>query len=98
MIVNINETTPKLEVGSNNFISTIQQGLANDNLFFLLHLPTKKTQGRESLVDYSQSHVMTLKEYLNRLQSKALEKEASRIIKEAQRKERLKKQAKRVGN
>ncbi len=41
---------------------------------------------------------MTLEGHLNRLQSKALEKEASKIIKEAQRKERLKKQANRVGS
>jgi hypothetical protein len=81
VIVNIDETTPKLEVGNNNFIITIQQGLANDNLFFLLHMLARKTQGRKSLVDYSQNHVVTLEEYLNKLRSKALEKGTLKIIK-----------------
>jgi hypothetical protein len=73
--VNIDEDAPKLEVGSNNFMNIIQQGLANGNLFTLFHLPTRKTQGRESLVDYFESHVMTLEEYLSKMPQKTLEKE-----------------------
>jgi hypothetical protein len=79
-------------------MNTIQQGLTNDKFFSLLHLPARKTQGKKSLVDYFQSHVVNLEEYLNRLRSKALKKEASKTIKETQKKERLKKQAKRVGS
>jgi len=58
--MNIDEDAPRLEVGNNNFMSTIKQGLANGNLFTLPHLPTRKTQKKEPLIDYSQSHVVTL--------------------------------------
>ncbi len=59
MTVNIDEVTPKLEVGSNNFINTTQQGLANGNLFYLFHLLARNIQGRKLLVDHSQNHVAT---------------------------------------
>ncbi len=97
VIVNIDEDAPKLEVGT-DFMNIAQQGLANGDLFTLFHLPTKKTQGRESLVDYSQSHVVTSQEYLSRMRQKTLEKEVVEIIREVQRKERLEKQARRVDN
>jgi hypothetical protein len=67
LIMNINEDAPKLEVGNNNFMSITQQGLANGNLFILFHFLSRKTQGREPLVDYSQSHVVISKEYMSRL-------------------------------
>jgi hypothetical protein len=54
--MNIDEDALELEVGSNNFTNIIQQGLANDNLFILFHFPSRKTQGKEPLVDYFQSH------------------------------------------
>jgi hypothetical protein len=41
--MNVDENAPGLEVGNNNFTSITQQGLANGNLFTLLHLPAKKT-------------------------------------------------------
>jgi hypothetical protein len=44
VIVNIGEDAPKLEVGSNNFMNTTQQGFTNGNLFTLFHLPTRKTE------------------------------------------------------
>jgi hypothetical protein len=44
--MNIDEDAPRLEVGSNNFMSITQQGLANGNSFTLLHLLAKKTQRR----------------------------------------------------
>jgi uncharacterized protein with NAD-binding domain and iron-sulfur cluster len=75
--MNIDEDAPSLEVGNNNFMSIIQQGLANGNLFALFHLPTKKTQRKEPIVDYSQSHAMILEEYLSKLRHKTLEKEAT---------------------
>jgi hypothetical protein len=76
VIMNIDEDAPKLEVGT-NFMNITQQGLANGDLFTLFHMPTRKTQGRESLIDYSQSHVVTSKEYLRRMRQKTLEKEAT---------------------
>ncbi len=82
MIVNIDEATPKLEVGSNNFINTTQQGLANDNLFSLLHLLVRKIKGKKPLVYHFQSHVVTSEEYLSRLWPKGLEKEVAQIIRE----------------
>jgi hypothetical protein len=36
----------------------------------LFHLPTRKTQGRESLVDYFESHVMTLEDIWARCDKK----------------------------
>jgi len=75
-------------MGTNNFSNTTQQVLTNGNLLFLPHLLAKKTHGREPLVDYFQSHVVTLKEYLSIMWQKALEKEGAKIIKEVQRKER----------
>ncbi len=34
------------------------------NLLSLSHLPTRKTRGKELLVDYNQSHIITSIEYL----------------------------------
>ncbi len=45
-------------------IPKTHEALAGNNLLSLPPLPTKRTSGRESLVDYSQSHVVTLEEYL----------------------------------
>jgi hypothetical protein len=67
VIVNIDEATPKLEVGNNNFINKAQQGLANGNLFSLLHLLVRKIKGRKPLIYQFQNHVVTPEEYLNRL-------------------------------
>ncbi len=96
--MNIDEDAPKLEVGSKYFMNITQQGLANGDLFTLLHSPTRKTQARELLVDYSQSCVVVSEEYLSRMRQKTLEKEAIETIREAQRKERLKKQDTRIDN
>jgi hypothetical protein len=48
----------------------------------LLHLPTIKTHGKEPLIDYSQSHVVTSNEYLNIMYWKAMEKEVAETIRE----------------
>ncbi len=80
--MNIDEVTPKLEVGINNFINTTQQGLANGNLFSLLHLLVRNIKGRKPLVYHSQSHVVTSEEYFSRLRPKGLEKEITQTIKE----------------
>jgi hypothetical protein len=46
--------------------NSIQMALAHGchSLMALPHLLTQRTNGREPLVDYSQSHVVTLEEYL----------------------------------
>ncbi len=56
--MNLDEATPKLEVGGNNFIITTQQRLTNGNLLLFIYLPTRKTQRIEPLIDYFQSHVV----------------------------------------
>jgi hypothetical protein len=50
------------------------------NLFSLLHLPTRQTNGIKSLVDYSQSHVVTFDKYLNIMRKKAMDKAIAKEI------------------
>jgi hypothetical protein len=38
-------------------------------------LPTRRTNGREPLMDYFQSHVITLEKYLKNMQQKAMDRE-----------------------
>jgi hypothetical protein len=55
----------------------------------LPHLPTRRTSGKKPLVDYSQSHVVTLEEYLMIMRQKATHREAvEHHIKENIRKEK----------
>ncbi len=44
------------------------------HMLLLLALPTKKKQSDESLVDYSNSHVVTLDQYLAILKQKVVDK------------------------
>lgn len=44
------------------------------NLFSMLRLPTRQTKGKEPLVDYSQSHVVTYDQYLDRMWKMAMDK------------------------
>ncbi len=44
------------------------------NMLSLLALPTKKKQSDESLVDYSNSHVVTLDQYLAILKQKVVDR------------------------
>jgi hypothetical protein len=41
----------------------------------LSHVLTIRTDGKEPLLDYSQSHVVIKKEYLNIMQQNAIDKE-----------------------
>jgi hypothetical protein len=50
------------------------------NLLSLLHLPPRRTRGKEPLVDYFQSHVVTFVKYLNILKRKAMDKETTKEI------------------
>jgi hypothetical protein len=45
------------------------------NLLFLPQLPTRKRQGKEPLVDYSSSYVVTSNQYLVVLKQKVVDKE-----------------------
>lgn len=66
------------------------------NLFSLLHLPTRQTNGKKSLVDYSQSHVVTFDKYLNIMWKKAMDKAIAKEIIEDKWKEREERKLKRV--
>jgi hypothetical protein len=58
------------------------------NLMSLPHVLARKTNGREPLVDYFQSHVVNSKEYSRIMQQKAMDKEVTKHIKESKRKKR----------
>jgi hypothetical protein len=46
-----------------------------------IHLPARRTNGKEPLIDYSQSHIVTSFEYLDILRRKSMEKVAAKEIK-----------------
>jgi uncharacterized protein YdbL (DUF1318 family) len=52
----------------------------------LPHLLTRRTNGKEPLVDYFQSHVVTSKEYLRIMQQKAMDREVVKQIQKNKRK------------
>jgi len=60
-----------------------------DNLLSLPHLLIRRTNGREPLMDYFQNHVVTLEEYLKIMRQKAMDREATKQIRESKRKERF---------
>jgi hypothetical protein len=60
-------------------------------LLSLLHLCAKRTNGREPLINYSQSHVVTSNEYLRIMQQQAMDKEVVEYIRENKRKEQQEK-------
>jgi hypothetical protein len=49
-------------------------------------LPPKNTKEKKPLLDYNQLHIVTSNEYLEILQQKTLDKEATKIIKEQKEK------------
>ncbi len=54
-------------------------------------LPTKRKHGNEPLMDYSNSHVVTLNQYLVILKQKVVDKKIANKLKEQKAKERGKK-------
>ncbi len=58
------------------------------NLLSFLHLLTRKTRGKDLLIDYNQSHVYTFDEYLQMLCQKNMDKEVAEVIREQSRNER----------
>jgi hypothetical protein len=69
-----------VEIKTNTVERLIQGALSTMNL--LSYLLTRKMNGREPLVNYLQSHVVTFNQYLNIMQQKAIEKEIKKTIKQ----------------
>ncbi len=69
-------------------IPKTHEALAGNNLLSLPHLLTRRTSGRESLVDYSQSHVVTSEEYLTIMWQEVMNKEVAKLFRETRRKEK----------
>jgi hypothetical protein len=65
-----------------------------DNLLLLPHLLARHTKGKEPLINYSQSHVVTSFEYLDIIRTKTMEKIVVEEIKTNKRKEKENRQAK----
>ncbi len=65
------------------------------NLLSMPHLPTRKTKGKEPLVDYFQSHVITYDQYFDVMWKKAMDNAITKEIKKHRRKEREEKRLKR---
>jgi len=80
LIVNLED--PCLESDDLNVSYQTQQVHALANLLSLPRLPKKKTLGKESLIDYFSSHVMTFDQYLVVFKQKAMDKEAMDKMKE----------------
>jgi hypothetical protein len=59
-----------------------QESMRMHNLMSLPCLPIRHTKGKEPLVDYSQSHVVTSFRYLDILKKKTMEKAIAKEIKE----------------
>jgi hypothetical protein len=58
------------------------------NLLLLLRLFARNTKGKEPLIDYSQSHIMTNFEYFDILRRKAMEKTIVKKIRAGKRKDK----------
>ncbi len=58
MVVDINEGTFKVEAKNQGTSST-------NNMLSLLHLHPRRTNNKELLINYSQSHVVTSNQYLS---------------------------------
>jgi len=78
LVVNLKD--PYLESNDLNVSYQTQQVLALANLLFLPRLPTRKTFGKEPLVDYFSSHVVTFDKYLVVLKQKVTDKEVTNKV------------------
>ncbi len=66
------------------------------NLLLLFYLPTRHTKGKDPLIDYFKSHVVTSFEYLDILRKKTMEKVDIEEIKIGKKKDKEDKKAKQV--
>jgi hypothetical protein len=62
-IVNLYEITFELVQETQSPPNLIQEAMRLHNLLSLPHLPIRCTRGKEPLIDYFQSHVVTSAEY-----------------------------------
>jgi hypothetical protein len=85
LVVNLENSN--LELDNLTIPSQTQGVIELGDLLSLPRLPTRRRHGKESLVDYSNSHVVTLVQYAITLRQKTLEKEVDKI-KEQKTKER----------
>jgi hypothetical protein len=58
------------------------------NLLLLFHLPTRHTKGGKSLIDYSQSHVVTSSKYFDIVRRIIMEKAVAKEIKVDKKKDK----------
>ncbi len=67
MVENLEQLSLNETIQFKNSKGSIQEALAHHchNLLSLRHLPSRRTNGRKPLMDYSQSHVVTLEKYLS---------------------------------
>ncbi len=83
-------------VGEKCRILETQEALVGSNLLSLPHLPTRRTSGKEPLIAYSQSNVVTSKEYLTIMQQKAMVRDVTKLIKKTRGGGNQNKQARKV--
>jgi hypothetical protein len=76
----------------------IEEEMHVRSLLSLPYLLARCTQGKEPLVDYSQSHIMTSTNYLSVLQKKTIDKASIDNSREARVKEKEEKQARKASN
>jgi hypothetical protein len=93
LVVNLEDIC--LESNDLNVSYQTQQVLALAVLLFLPQLPTRRILGKEPLVDYSNSHVVTSNQYLAVLKQKTMDKKAMDKVRELKAKERQEKKSKR---
>jgi hypothetical protein len=83
IVVDLNEGSPKSSFEeTQQFPNLIQESMRMHNLMSLPCLLARHTKGKEPLVDYSQSHVVTSFEYLDILKKKTMEKAIAKEIRE----------------
>jgi hypothetical protein len=92
----VNLEDPSIDLENLPIPSQTLEPLTLVDLLTLPRLPRKKTHGKEPLVDYSNSQVVTPYQYLVQLNQRVMEKEIAKNIKELKAKEREEKMSNRV--
>ncbi len=99
LIENLVETLEwsSIDVGVECRILEIQEALVGNNFNCHYHISVQEGPMEDNcLVDFSQSHVVISKEYLTIMRQKAMDKAILKHIREARRKEKQDKQAKKA--
>jgi hypothetical protein len=91
LLVNLKDLC--LESNDQNVLYQTQQVFALTNLLFLPRLPTRRILGKEQVVDYYNSNVMTSNQYLAMLKPKTMDKEATDKVSELKAKKRHEKRS-----